>query len=106
MYKNLLFSIVVVFGCMNIAIAKINPDSNPTLTPIYYFYGDPCRHYDFRLRHPEQCDAFYDRDEILFPFSDLNRFIYKHIDKGIRYKKHYDRNNYKHHQRKRGHHKH
>jgi hypothetical protein len=102
MYKKLLFSIVAVFGFINIAMAKTNQDSTPKLTPIYYFYGDPCRHYDFRLRHPERCDAFYDEGETLFPFFGINRFIDRHIDKGIRHKKHHYRDNYKRHQRKEG----
>lgn len=54
-----------------------NIDPNTQITRvIHYVYGDPCRFYDFRQRHPKQCgvdaEIEYDAGITLFPFFGNN----------------------------------
>jgi hypothetical protein len=79
MCKKILLSIVVVFGFINVGSTEIRADANTRIIPAATFvYGDPCRHYDFRLRNPEQCDVEYDLGVTLFPFFGGDKRYHHH----------------------------
>ena len=73
MCKKILLSVFVVFAFMNVGSTEIRTD-----TIANFVYGDPCRHYDFRLRNPEQCDVEYDLGVTLFLFFGGDRAYHHH----------------------------
>jgi hypothetical protein len=72
-------SVVIFHGPSNATQHSLIPIAPiPIAFDMQLKYGDPCRFYDFRQRHPDECGLVFDENIVLFPFIGKHHWERSH----------------------------